>query len=73
MKLARLRSDVLSGRAREIRELAHLSQGELARAIKVSPTAISLWEAGRRLPHGAAALRYAEFLAGLDDLTQEAS
>ena len=64
--LARLRADVASGRVRQVRERARLSQPEIAQAIGTSATAVSQWEAGRRLPRGPAALRYAALLAELD-------
>jgi DNA-binding transcriptional regulator YiaG len=66
MALAQLRADVVSGRVREIRERARLSQPEIAQAIGTSATAVSQWEAGRRLPRGPAALRYAALLDELD-------
>jgi len=73
LALAQLRADVASGRARAIRERARLTQAETGRAVRVSPGAISLWELGRRVPRGRAALRYAAFLWELDKATREAS
>jgi DNA-binding transcriptional regulator YiaG len=71
MVLARLRADVISGRVRQIREQAHLSQPEIAHAIGTSSTAVSQWEAGRRMPRGPAALRYAALLDELDKACTE--
>ncbi len=69
--LARLRADVASGRAREIRELARLSQAEVAAAIGVSQPTVAGWEAGRRRPHGEPAARYADLLARLEQADEE--
>jgi transcriptional regulator with XRE-family HTH domain len=71
LAVAQLRADVISGRARSIREKAHLTQAEVARAVGVSPSAVAQWEGGRRVPSGDAASRYAEFLWDLDRATRE--
>jgi DNA-binding transcriptional regulator YiaG len=72
LAVAQLRADVASGRVRAIRERARLSQSEVARAVDVHWTTIAHWEAGRRVPRGEAAARYAEFLWQLDLMTREA-
>lgn len=54
-----------SGAARGIRQAACLSLTDVARAVGVTPSAISRWERGVRAPHGEAALRYAELLRKL--------
>jgi DNA-binding transcriptional regulator YiaG len=72
LSVAQLRADVLSGRARAIRERAHLTQAEVGRAIRASASAVTQWEAGRRLPRGRLAVRYASFLWDLDQATREA-
>lgn len=72
LAVAQLRADVLSGRARALRTGARLTQEELARAIRVSQSAVAQWEAGRRIPRGRAAVRYAEFLWDLDRTMREA-
>ena len=41
--LARLRADVVSGRAREIRERSRLSQAEVAEAVGVSQPTVGAW------------------------------
>jgi transcriptional regulator with XRE-family HTH domain len=48
-----------SGRGARLRRAAGLSQGELAGACEVSTASVSRWEAGERIPRGAAAERYA--------------
>ena len=47
-----IRSALASGRVAELRKRVRLSQGEFARAIGVSPAAVSRWESGARLPRG---------------------
>ena len=60
--LVEVRTAVASGRAARIRELAGLSQAELAELVGVTPAAISRWEAGERRPTGERALAYAKAL-----------
>lgn len=69
--LARLRADLASGRAREIRERSRLSQAEVAEAVGVSQPTVAGWEAGRRRPHGELAARYADLLARLEQAEQQ--
>ncbi len=69
--LARLRADVASGRAREIRELARLSQAEVAEAVGVTQPTVAAWEGGRRRPHGERAARYADLLARLEQAEED--
>jgi DNA-binding XRE family transcriptional regulator len=63
--LSQVREDARSGRARQTRTSAGITQAELAAATGVSQTTIALWEAGRRRPRGTAALRYARVLRRL--------
>jgi transcriptional regulator with XRE-family HTH domain len=56
-------ADLISGRARELREAARLSRSELARALGTTPAWVSRWEAGLRSPRGETALKYAKLLA----------
>ena len=51
-----------NGRAARIRELAGLSQAEVADLIGVTPAAISRWEAGERRPTGERAVAYGRVL-----------
>ena len=51
-----------TGQARELREAAGLSQGEIARAAFVSPATVSRWEARVRRPTGEPAVRWARVL-----------
>jgi DNA-binding transcriptional regulator YiaG len=61
-KLQAIRTRIISGEARQIREAAHLSQSELARSVGVDNTTLCRWESGERFPRGEAALRYAALL-----------
>ena len=51
-----------SGRGRELREAASLSQTEAASFCDVTAATISLWESGKRRPTGEAASRYGQLL-----------
>lgn len=42
----------------------------MAHSVGASRAAVSLWEAGRRMPRGDAALRYARLLTDLDNATR---
>jgi DNA-binding transcriptional regulator YiaG len=64
-KVAWVRRVARSGSARVIREAAGLSASEIARAIEVSPAAVSRWERGQRVPREEAAERWADLLRGL--------
>lgn len=63
--LARVRGLVRTGDARYIRLARGLSMGEVARCVGVAVATVSRWEAGQRIPRGAAALRYGELLESL--------
>jgi DNA-binding XRE family transcriptional regulator len=62
-----------SGRARELRVRAGLTQAEVAGAVGVSRETVNLWEHGKRVPRTARALRYGRFLTAisLDDTLGE--
>jgi DNA-binding XRE family transcriptional regulator len=64
--LAEVRASAANGEAKRIRERHRLTQQEIADAIGVSPSAISRWEAGDRLPRGQAAKQYAAVLRTLE-------
>jgi DNA-binding XRE family transcriptional regulator len=67
LALARLRADVASGRVADIRRICGLlTQREVAQTVGTTPAAIGGWEAGRRMPRGQAALRYARLLEDLE-------
>jgi DNA-binding transcriptional regulator YiaG len=72
LAVAQLRADLASGRAREIRERARLSQAEVALALGVDQPTVARWEAGR-MPRREHATRYADFLWQLDQLSREKS
>jgi transcriptional regulator with XRE-family HTH domain len=54
-----------TGRAREIREAAGVSQSALARQLGVSRSLLRIWEAGTGMPNEAHAASYAEALSVL--------
>jgi DNA-binding transcriptional regulator YiaG len=61
-EIARIRADLRSGVAKLARETAYVTQTEMARALGVTPAAVSQWESGKRTPNGARALAYARLL-----------
>ncbi len=63
--VALLRQLVREGRVRQFRESAGATQAELAAAVGCTPSAIAQYEAGRRVPRGGIARRYAAALAAL--------
>jgi len=63
--LSEARQLAASGRGRQIRESAGVSQSELAAAIGVTIAGISKWESGQRRPTGPGAIRYAQLLREL--------
>lgn len=56
-----------SGRGRQLREAARLTQADVARLCGVTPTTVSLWESAKRIPSGAAACRYGWVLQLLEE------
>ncbi len=54
-----------TGLARELRQRAGLSQGDVARALGVDVGAVSRWEANKRKPTGAVGAAFLEFVASL--------
>jgi transcriptional regulator with XRE-family HTH domain len=60
--LIEVRAAVHSGQAARVRELAGLSQLEIAELVGVTPAAISRWEAGERRPTGERAVTYGRVL-----------
>ena len=61
-RLAIIRDWAHSGKARAIREEAHLHRADIARAVGVSASTVSRWESGDRLPAGERALAYGALL-----------
>lgn len=68
LAIARVRRMLADGSAREHRERARLTQGEVADALGVSPATVSRWEAGQRVPLTRYALAYARLLSLLDEV-----
>ncbi len=68
VEIARIRELVRTGRAREIREGAHVSRAEVAADLGVHETTIQKWEAGLREPSGRLALRFGRLLRELGEV-----
>jgi DNA-binding transcriptional regulator YiaG len=62
LRIAEARELFRSGRVREIREAARVSQQAMAQAIGVDRSAWSHWEAGRREPSETHAVRALDLL-----------
>jgi DNA-binding transcriptional regulator YiaG len=71
--LIRVREAVATGRALELRRSARLRPAEMADLVLVPVPTLTAWEAGRRMPTGAAAIRYAKALAVLEEQRVAAS
>lgn len=65
LRLSRIRAAVNSGEARRLREAAHLSISEVARACGVDQSTVWRWERGTRIPRGRHALAYGELIDSL--------
>ncbi|MFF1702572.1 helix-turn-helix domain-containing protein [Streptomyces sp. NPDC058252] len=65
LRLAGVRAAVSSGEARQLREMAQLSIGEVAKACGVDQSTVWRWERGTRKPRGEAALAYGELIESL--------
>jgi transcriptional regulator with XRE-family HTH domain len=65
--IAEARQAAKSGRGRRLREIAGLSQLEVAGAVGVSQAAVAKWEVGDRSPHGEPAIRWALALRAMAD------
>lgn len=66
--IAQTRAELSSGRAREMRDAADLTQSEAAAALGVSRQALSKWERGSSTPDTAHALAYGRLLRDLAKL-----
>jgi transcriptional regulator with XRE-family HTH domain len=67
MLLVEVRSLCASGEARRLREAAGLSLADIAVDARTTPTNVSRWERGERIPRGEAARRYARTLRKIND------
>ena len=68
-RLSVVRAACRTGRARQLRQLAGLSQSEVAATVGVAQPTVAMWETGQRVPRGMPALRYAAVLERLDRAT----
>lgn len=69
--IADVRAAISGGKTAEIRRRAGLTQDEVASVVGVTASCVSHWEAGRRLPRGKAAKRYARLLGALEQRESE--
>jgi DNA-binding transcriptional regulator YiaG len=72
-QLAASRDMSATGRGREIRIRARLSQDDVAQDCDVSGAAVSRWETGQAMPRGEAALRWLDLMERLDRAYPEAA
>lgn len=61
-----------TGEARRIREMARVTVGEVASAIRGNPNTITKWEAGQAAPSSHIALAYGKALEALRSMAGEA-
>lgn len=74
LTVARVRAWLRSGRAREIRERAGLSQADVARAVGTDNAQMSRWETGKAVPYRKSVLKLAELYDRLErQAVQEAA
>jgi DNA-binding transcriptional regulator YiaG len=66
-ELAWVRDALASGEAQKIRERSHLTTGDIARAIDVTPSSVWRYEQLVRSPRGPVALRYGRLLRRLQE------
>jgi DNA-binding transcriptional regulator YiaG len=70
LTIVRVRAWLRSGRAREIRRRAGLSQGDVARVLGTTYSQVCRWETGKAVPVRGAVLRLAELYDGLQRLAE---
>lgn len=71
--VAQVRADLLSGRVREIRKRAKLSQADMARALGTDGPTVSRWETGQSRPRRHHAVKLAGLIWKLDQLAAATS
>jgi transcriptional regulator with XRE-family HTH domain len=69
---SRARQLIATGKARELRVAAGISQAEIASRCGVLPSAVSRWENGSRRPRGKAAAVYSAIVLALADAAEKA-
>ncbi len=65
LQVAAIRRMVRDGEVRRIREMAQLTQREVARAVGVTCATVADWEKGRHFPNGRTAIEYARLLSAI--------
>lgn len=71
LAVVRVRAWLVSGRAKEIRKRAGLSQADVGRAIGTDGPQMSRWEAGKAVPYFDSALRLARLLDRLEEIAKD--
>lgn len=71
LAIARVRSWLRTGRAREIRERACLSQADVGAAIGTDGPQVCRWETGAAVPRRGSAVKLALLLDGLEAITRD--
>ena len=71
LTIVRVRGWLRSGRAREIRQRAGLSQSDVGRAVGTDYSQVCRWETGKAVPVRGAVLKLAELYDGLQRLAVE--
>jgi transcriptional regulator with XRE-family HTH domain len=72
LTIVRVRAWLRSGRAREIRRRAGLSQGDVARVLGTTYSQVCRWETGKAVPVRGAVLRLAELYGKLEEIAEAA-
>lgn len=69
VEIAFARAACLTGRGRQLRAAADLSQGDIARDVGVTRATVTLWESGKRRPSGERGASYGRLLLALVEIT----
>jgi DNA-binding transcriptional regulator YiaG len=70
LTIVRVRAWLRSGRAREIRCRAGLSQSDVARVLGTTYSQVCRWETGKAVPVRGAVLRLAELYGKLEEIAE---
>lgn len=71
LAIVRVRSWLRSGRAREIRKRAGLSQSDVGRAVGTDHAQVSRWESGKAVPYRDSVLKLARLYDELEKAAAE--
>jgi DNA-binding XRE family transcriptional regulator len=68
--LAEAREAAATGSGAKLRQAARLSRAELGRAAQIDEASVWRYEAGKRVPRGESAIRYAKALRRLAEIVE---